>query len=102
GDGALEGHHADPRYQGRRMAVLQAGRGAEKCQRTDASGMVDRELLGHVAAGRVADDVRARCTGEVEELERVTDELDKRERLLRRGHSGVAIPAQIEAHDPRA
>ena len=69
------------------MAVLQAGRRAEKCQCPDASRMVDRELLGHVAAGRVADDVRVSCTGEIEELERVIHEMGKRERLLRRRHS---------------
>ena len=55
------------------MAVLQAGRRAEKRQRPDASRMVDRELLGDVAASRVADDVRAPCTDEIEELERVTE-----------------------------
>ena len=87
GQEALQPHLADPRDPGRRMAVLQAGRRAEKRQRLDAPGVVDRDLLGHVAASRVADDVRAPCTGEIEELERITDEMGKRERLLRRRHS---------------
>src|SRR5262249_54790721 len=87
GQEALKAHLADPRDPGRRVAVLQARRRAEERQRFDAPGVMDRDLLGDVAAGRVADDVRSPCPDEIEELERVTNEMGEREWLLRRRYN---------------
>jgi len=65
---------------------LRPGSKTLQCQRPDARGIVDGELLHAVTSGRVAYHVRAGAAQEIKELDRIADQLVERERRVGRGH----------------
>ena len=87
----------DARQPGVRLAVLQARRRTEQHQAAHAFGRCHRQVLRHVAAGRVADDVRGLAAEVIQQFAHVLHQPIHRQRRLRRRHLRVAMAAQIHA-----
>ena len=81
------------------LLAFEARRRAEQHEALDPPGMMDRELLRRIAAGRYADDVRGGKLQVVKQLERILHQALFVERQILRRNLRRAVAARIDADD---